>query len=238
MFKTRNELLEIKDIKFDKEIYPRAGYNWMTALSYKNAMVVGDEFPPITVALYEGEFWLIDGKHRLEGNKLKKEKYIRAEILRGLNKQEMYLEAVKRNLRHGSQLSVQDRAKIIIRLQDFGYDIPKMSNFLRIPPKQIQAFKVGKITSTITGKEIPLKQEFKHYAGEVVPDNIDSIQEGFRSISPINLITELNTLISNRHINIKDKKVVEGLRILYKLLGKYKAIRKDEITITGENNGN
>ncbi len=222
----KTQILKISDIKWDKKIYPRMNYNWKTALKYQNALNIGSKFPPIAVALYNRKYTLIDGKHRIEAFKRNKEKYVTAEILKNLSKNEMYVEAIKRNTEHGFPLNYQERTNIIINLEEMGYDLGKISSIINIPMDKIKPFTANRITSTFDGKSVALKPELKHLAGVSIDDDIEDLQRGYRGSPQLKLLQELNSLISNRLIDIKNKKVLFELRILYKLLKKYKSITK------------
>ena len=226
MAKRTRRVLAIKDIAWDKDLYPRSNPNWQISLTYKNAMKSGDKFPPIKVALFRRKYILVDGKHRIEAYKAIKQKHVDAEILFGLNKKQIFVEAIKANIAHGAQLGVNDKAQVIIRLKDIGYDIPKISNIMSMPVKEITNFSLRKITNTFNGREIPLKPALKHLSGMEVDDNIPSIQESYGPSSQFSLITELNSLIANRLIDIRDSKNLVALKRLYKLLGRYKSVTK------------
>ena len=125
-FFDRTQLISIDQIVFDETIYPRCSWGWVTAYDYAQSMKAGAVFPPITVAEYGGKFILIDGKHRVEANKSNKQKHIQCEVLKGLTKQQMFLEAIKRNIINSRPLTPQDKAGIIIHLKemkDYPYNI-------------------------------------------------------------------------------------------------------------------
>lgn len=222
----KTQIIKISDIVWDEDVYPRNNYNWMVALTYKNSMKTGNKFPPIIVGLLGGKIIGVDGRHRSEANKLMKVEYIKAEVLRGLNKNELYVEAVKRNTQHGQPLSVWDRTNIIIKLEQLGYNPINISNIVGMPVKEVNSFKVKKVTNTITGKELALKPEFRHLRDKTVDDNFDEVQKPYGGLTQQLLVKELNSLFANKLINIKDKKVLIELRMLYQILSKVKSITK------------
>lgn len=67
---TQQGIVDVKDVITDKDYYPRAEWNHLTAYSYAQAMRAGAKFPPIVVAKINGQLILVDGKHRLEAKKI------------------------------------------------------------------------------------------------------------------------------------------------------------------------
>jgi hypothetical protein len=63
--------IAISDVVWDPKVYPRSKYSTGTIERYADAMLAGDEFPPLV--LEDGTNRLLDGKHRVES-------YKRAEI--------------------------------------------------------------------------------------------------------------------------------------------------------------
>ena len=63
--------IAIADVVWDPKVYPRSKYSTGTIERYADAMLAGDEFPPLV--LEDGTNRMLDGKHRIEA-------YKRAEI--------------------------------------------------------------------------------------------------------------------------------------------------------------
>lgn len=215
------KILGIKQVTFDKNLYPRTNYDWKTALNYRDAMKMGDIFPPIVVAKYGKKYILVDGKHRLEANRMLKRKHIQVEIKDGLSAKEIYIMAVKSNLNHGKALSSYDKANIIIKLKDLHYDTKQISKIINMPMGYLTKFSANRITNSITGKEIALKSEMKHFAGREVSQNMDLVQGSFQGMEQLEVIDEIIILLKNNLIDKRNKKVIVKLKELKKLLRKY-----------------
>jgi len=233
MKKTRHEIVKVKDIVVDPELYPRATYSWQTSLSYKQGMENGEKFPLITLAKLDGVLYLIDGKHRLEavkslkqldkkGKRVKpKAKWIKAEVITGMTKQEIYIEAINRNSKHGLPFTAYDKARMIIRLRDLKVSEPKISKIVGMPLASMKTFESGKMMNTFGGKVIALKKPLRSFAGTISHDeNMESLQLEMGGGSQYRIIHELVILFENKLINLKDLNIKSELKQLKKYLNK------------------
>src|ERR1019366_5625892 len=108
--------VKLSDLIYDKKLYPRVEVNWVTVVSYTDAMRAGEKFPPIEV-LKEGDKWLVvDGWHRGHAAKAAHLDTIEAVLTKAVSEQEQFLRAVETNLRHGRGLSPYEKAMIAQRL--------------------------------------------------------------------------------------------------------------------------
>lgn len=98
--------ISIDEVKFLKELYPRFELDNETVNTYRNAI---DKLPPITISKNK---ILIDGYHRLTAFKLEGEKEIDAEIFDSENEDEIFIEAIKANTKHGKQLNIKEKKEL------------------------------------------------------------------------------------------------------------------------------
>ena len=210
----------IKDIVEKKELYPRGNWDWKTSLSYSQAMKTGNKFPSIVVALLNGRYYLIDGKHRIEAYKTCKEKFVTAEVLTNLNENEIYLEAVKRNLNHGRQFSSYDKRNIIIRLQDMNYSKEIISELIQIPIERLEPFVFNSMAYNITtGQRMALKSAVRNFAQQEVTNDLELNQETINSGgSQVSILNELILLMKNNYLDLQNEKVLQRLTIIKELL--------------------
>ena len=214
------KIIPITSIKIDEEIYPRVSVDWVTSARYYNALKSGAVFPPIVVAVLEKKFILVDGGHRLKAHKDNKETHLKCEVLKGLTRAEIYEEAVRRNSTHGRQFSTQEVTKIIVTLENFGYDSAKISELVRIPANELKSFVAKRMTRiTETNEEIYLKSPLKHLSG-IIQDEMPK-QDLFNSKSQIHLLSCVIDLLENKYVNRTDELVMEKLAKIYKLLPDY-----------------
>lgn len=216
--KNKMQILKLSEIKFDENLYPRSRYNWMVAYDYSQSMKAGSKFPPITVALYNRKYLLVDGKHRMEGKKICKETHIQAEVLSGLSYDEIYIEAVRRNTEHGYNLSPYDKRNIIVKLQKMNLSSEQISGLIKIPMKNLEGFVMKKLTNTITGREVVLKSPLGHLSEEIVDDNLENEQSIYNVRTQMAILGEVISLIKNGYLNLEHPMVNTKLAELKRLL--------------------
>ncbi len=221
-----NEVLSIEQIKIDEKLYPRMKTNWITYYDYSESMKAGAKFPPILVAFYKRGYYLIDGRHRIEATKILKEKYIKAEVKKGLTAKEIFLLAIKSNIGHGRQFSPHEKAAIAIRLKDMNYKIGEISKLINIPLSSINKFVSNRMTNTISGKEVILKSPIKSLSGYPVDDNIELLQEKITTSSQIQALNQVIILLENNWIDFSNEMVIEKLTTLSQLVKKIKVVAK------------
>lgn len=95
--------LNLSKITVDEDIQPRTQLNETVIEKYSEAMLIGAQFPPITV-FYDGfQYWLADGFHRVRAKKLIGGRKILAEVRFGARR-DAILYAVSANTTHGLSL--------------------------------------------------------------------------------------------------------------------------------------
>lgn len=215
------KILKIQEIQFDKTVYPRSWVDYRNSNRYAKAMKSDVVFPVITVARYEETYILVDGAHRLEAYKFNKEKYVKAEILTGLTKKEMYIEAVKRNIGNGKQFNAKEVTKIIITLKDWKLSENQIEKLVRIPVNEIEPFIANRI-ARIGTREVVLKSPLKNLAGTQLnfksEKAFNAESSKFTEQSQNSIINNTITLLKNDWIDATDKKVMSKLKSLYLLL--------------------
>jgi len=97
--------IKIHKITFKEDLYPRINLDDDTVNKYRRSL---SQLPPIVV---NEDYILIDGYHRLIAHKLEGKKEIKAKIL-DIPEEDIFLEAVRRNARHGKQLTNNEKKKI------------------------------------------------------------------------------------------------------------------------------
>jgi len=105
--------IQIAKIHLDKALYPRDDLDNPTVSRYRLAL---DLLPPIKV-WQEGKdnYILVDGYHRLVAHQIEGQKEIEANVL-DIPKEEIMLEAVKLNAKHGLQLDSNEKTRLAIML--------------------------------------------------------------------------------------------------------------------------
>ena len=211
------QLTKISSIKVDEEIYPRNQSDWLTAFQYSRSLKAGAVFPPIMWGKYAKELSLIDGKHRMEANLKNKEEFIQAVIIPFKSKAEMFARAVELNVVHGKALSIQEKARAIVKLRISGFSEEKISHIVSIPIDNLQSFVADRMVNSITGEQIIIKSPLSHLAGEVVTEEVLAGQGSYACRGQEQVLDELISLLENGGINLKNPSVLNKLKIINKL---------------------
>lgn len=230
---SETKLIDVKSVITDKELYPREGWNHFTAFTYSQAMLAGAKFPPIVVALSNGKYILVDGKHRLEAKVILKQDKIEAEVVAGWSRKQIYEEAVKRNTSHGKPLSVYERRKVGLRLRNWQYPPNKISELINVPMDKLTTFIEQRLTNAITGQTITsatssqtprkaeqviLKTGIRNAQNmDLTMEQIDDVQEGLYAGSQRSLLTQLIKIVKSNLLQ-KDKKTQKLIVELKELL--------------------
>lgn len=222
--KQKLKLLKLKQVKIDEEVYPRDRVDFFTVARYINAANSGAEFPPITVANFEGKYLLVDGGHRLETFRKTKQTHIQAEVLENLTKKQIYLEAIKRNGAHGKQFTTYETTKIIMKLKAWKLDDEAISKLVRIPATRIESFVAERMTRiTDTKENIALKRAFTHLSDSDVrlSDEVEQTQRNFAGMGQEHLLQEVITLFQKRLLDFSNKVVMRKVKKLKKVITEF-----------------
>jgi hypothetical protein len=223
--------VKLKDIVFDKELYPRENPNWLTAYNYSENMKQGAIFPPITLALFKKKLYLIDGKHRVDAkgmlikdknlnDKKLQSNLISAEVYIGWDMKRMFEEAIKRNIAHGKALSPYEKRKIALKLRGMSYADSEISGLIQVPLGRLNNFVAQRLTSTLTGEAI-VKNPMRHFAKEGFNMDLEDLEEqqsGLEGSSQITLLNDLIYLFENNLIDFQDKVIVRSIKKLKTIL--------------------
>lgn len=165
---------------FDDEanLFPRIEIDVFTVQRYKDAMATGSLFPPIKVALFKGKYYIVDGVHRTEAVKLLGwSDEIVAYVGKYDSLDEIFLESVRLNSKHGKAFSSADRTRIVDILKSKKIAVEEISKIVQISVNDVKKTSMVSDTfkRTITGKEVDF-QETKHLPtmviGELAPEGV------------------------------------------------------------------
>jgi len=218
--KQKLKLVKVDDLVCDETVYPRNQTNWVNISRYKHALKSGAVFPLITVAVIGKKVIVVDGFHRLEARKANGETHVQVEVLPLNTMQEVYIESVKRNIAHGQQLSGQERAKIVLTLENWGKSQLEISEIVRIPLDKLSSFVADRSARVgDTQEDVILKSPLKHLTGiefESQPD-----QKVFSNQNQAQILDSLISLLKNKWIDDDSELIMEKLGKIYKLLETY-----------------
>lgn len=234
---SESKLLALDQITIDYDLYPRTRLDWIASYNYSQKMLAGEIFPPITVAFLDGKYILIDGAHRIEATKTRKQTAISANVLSGLSRNEILEMAIKANITHGRPLSPYDVAQLIVKLQDLKYDAITISNLVKVPVEKLTSFVVARTVQNGLGESTIVKSPLKHLNTEESGRIMERVEfQGEEVLSSRNqghLIDELTFIIEKEMLELP--KVAKKLYKLKVLLNNLKFKKtKGEITIIEE----
>ena len=213
----KTQKIDVAKIILNKELYPRHDLNWAVKCRYYNAMKAGAKFPPLCVAELEGKYVLVDGNHRLNAYKDHQVKQVECEVLTDLTKQEIYVEAVKRNVAQGQPFSTYDTTKVILDLKKWNISLEVISEIISMPVDSIEPFVVKRTTSIIGGEEIALKSPLKNLASIPIQENPNDKMGGIAR-TQLAMIEGLIALIKNQWVDYSSENISKKMNELYGLL--------------------
>lgn len=213
------ELVKIDDINIDSGLYPRNNYNWQVAYDYAGSMQSGAVFPPIEVAVIDGKTFLVDGRHRIEATKINKGTHIQAYVNESIKtKDQLYVQAVERNISHGKQFSVHEKVQICVKLADMKYSFDDISRIIHIPTDKLEKFVMKRVTHSVSGETIGVKKPMRATVSAGLPVDIEHVQKDFQGMSQLRMIEQVTRLISTGSIAKDNVRIKRALKRLYKVL--------------------
>jgi len=209
-------LMKISELTIDSELYPRIKSGWLTAYQYAQAMKTNSIFPPITVGIYKGKTYVVDGVHRIEAKKMLKEEYIDAIVKTYESEREMFVDAVKLNSVHGRQLSVQEKVRIIDKLKKMRFKLQEISELIKVPIDKIGLLQ-QRIIMGPKGERIYLKSVIANTnAGDATLETVD--QNSFNVANVTALLTQMIELLESGVYSIEQPQIKEMTVHLFELL--------------------
>lgn len=97
------QTVEINDIEFDEDLYPRFQVDEDVVQRYRHAL---EDLPPVEIDQHDR---LIDGYHRLRAHRIEGEDAIAATVTQVEDDADFERQAAERNVRHGHQLSREEK---------------------------------------------------------------------------------------------------------------------------------
>lgn len=107
--------IAISDIRFDGGTQSRACISEQVVADYADAMLAGDQFPPIVVFFDGAAYWLADGFHRYQAYVRAKVKSVAADIRQGTQR-DAILFSVGANASHGLRRTNDDKRRAVLTL--------------------------------------------------------------------------------------------------------------------------
>jgi len=213
----KTQIVKIGDLIFDEDLYPRMKVGWLTAYQYAQAMKAGSVFPPILVGKYEGKLYVVDGWHRVEAKKILGEEFIQATIKEYTSEKDIFLDAIKANVAHGRPLSVQEKVRLINKLEEMNFTREQISEIVFVPADMVEKLRVRTIIGP-NGKPIYLKSVVaKSVTDSTEASEVDMDKFSVRTVK--DLLSQMIALLEAGIYPLEDEDVKELTVKLYTLLG-------------------
>ena len=217
--------VKLSDLIYDKKLYPRVEVNWVTVVSYTDAMRAGEKFPPIEV-LKQGDKWLVvDGWHRGHAAKAAHLDTIEAVLTKAVSEQEQFLRAVETNLRHGRGLSPYEKAMIAQRLSstEFKWSLSKVSGFLHMTKDSLRRMIAKRETTNGFGISKIHKAPLEHLIQQgQVSKEAEEAESSLAVRDQHHLFHQALAVLESGIVDLDDPKVCE---ILEQMAGWFRANR-------------
>lgn len=136
MDRLETKTIQLDDVVFRDDLYPRIEKTPSLVQQYAEHL---DVLPPIEVNQHNE---LIDGWHRWTAHKKKETKTIDVIVTETASDIEFLSLAIRRNSKHGQQLSERDKRKMAIRLYNGGVGLDKavIAEVLSVAPRSVDRY--------------------------------------------------------------------------------------------------
>ncbi|MCS7317321.1 MAG: helix-turn-helix domain-containing protein [Candidatus Dojkabacteria bacterium] len=143
--------IEISNITLPQGLLPRVltGTIQEKVEEYKEAYQQGEDMPPIAVWKKDNQYWIVDGVHRFEAQKLLGKNTVKAKILDLKNELEYRKEAIRLN-KHGIPLKKEEKELLAKTLFKSGLNITELCKLFSVSERTIYRW----IDELINEKEI------------------------------------------------------------------------------------
>jgi len=213
----KTQIVKIGDLIFDGNLYPRMKVGWLTAYQYAQAMKAGSVFPPILVGKYERKLYVVDGWHRVKAKEILGEEFIQATIKEYTSERDIFLDAIKANVAHGRPLSVQEKVRLINKLEEMNFTREQISEIVFVPADMVEKLRVRTIIGP-NGKPIYLKSVVaKSMTDSTEASEVDMDKFSVRTVK--DLLSQMIALLEAGIYPFEDEGVKELTVKLYALLG-------------------
>jgi hypothetical protein len=207
--------LPLDSLVHDKSIYPRSMVNWKTSQTYYRAMLSGARFPAIVVTTFRGKTIIVDGVHRCNALRLffKKKNLpltstVEVEIIECKTLKEAFLEAIKRNVTHGRQLSLYEKMEIYRKLKS-DMETSQIANLLNMETAYLKKLAKQRITM-IGSKDVTLKSTFASLDKTKLIISKEA-QVPFTGDKQIKLIDQILSILKEGWLDLNNKNVTKKL---------------------------
>lgn len=219
--------LPLVTIRTDGQTQSRAGMNFEVVREYAERMREGDVFPLPDVYHDGSHYWLADGFHRVEANRLNQAQRVSVRLFQG-TRRDALLHSIRSNTTHGLQRNEADkRMVVLLLLQDDEWGLKsnyELARYCLISAPFVRKIK-NEVQSLSTNSKKVSSRVLNRYAG-ISQDVIKVVVNKLKHHPTTKIIKRGSQTFTMNTAKIGKKKVTEKLK---EVLPQAKAISKGEI---------
>jgi len=168
---SKHNIISINEVREDEELFIRE-LNQFRISEYSKKMKSGEKFPPIHL---DTKRRIIDGRLTLYAAKRAYGEYYKIPYTQSTftSLKDLLMEAVERNIAHGSPLDTFDKKTVLLKLQALNVSISKLASIFHVQDEDI--VKWGNMVVHVIGKDKhvttqPLKNSAKHMMNQTITE--------------------------------------------------------------------
>lgn len=190
------------ELIFDYALYPRTAVSQLRVTELIQAREAGAQFPPVIV---DQNGRVIDGFHRTSAILRREgaEAPIEIEERQYATEGEAFLDAVRLNTAHGTNLTQYDRVRVVTLARALQVDEDAIAASLHLTPTRLEKLAARRLAQNAAGEPVPLKACVTHLRGRPITENQ---QQAIKRSAGWSLIFHLNQIM-----NLIDGDLVEPL---------------------------
>ena len=186
--------LKVSQLVLDYGLYPRHHLDDMNCRRIRAAIEAGEKLPPLTVDRKTKR--VADGFHRAtEYGRIDADYSVAVEFKDYVNDSELFLDAVRRNARHGTALTSFDHARVITLADGWKISHADIAAALAVPLATIDKVKIARSAKATDGRSIQVKRSFSSLAGSVLPPKMERLNNKAQGFSASFYAEQLITLM-------------------------------------------
>lgn len=209
--------LPVVDLIFDWNIYPRNHIDESNVRAIAASVLAGEKLPPVVADAASKR--VIDGFHRVtQMLRADPEATITVELIEYANDEEMFLDAVTRNARHGARLTSYDQARVVSIADDWKISKEKLAKALAIPLARIDSVRASRTAFGRDGSKVQVKRPLRNLAGTTLTEAQESANRQSSGWPAAFHAKQLIVLLTADLVDLGEEHTVTELRNLYEIL--------------------
>jgi hypothetical protein len=221
----RTKTVSASSLVLDFSVYPRHRLNQANLRALREAYLAGEQLPPIDVEKGSGR--VVDGFHRLT-QLLRQDKAAQIAVVEHTyaNDGDLFLDAVRRNARHGERLSSYDQAHCLAIANELQIDVKAIAGALAVSVDVTAEIRASRTAYDQDGKPVQIKRPFRAFAGKKMSRSQVEANEHSSGWPARFHAEQLALLLEAGAVDVEDEGTVEALERLQALLGAWRGLAR------------